>query len=46
MSEAEARRYSPDWQMFLNLNTREDFERWRSKGPDLGCNPHRVAELG
>jgi molybdopterin-guanine dinucleotide biosynthesis protein A len=28
--EAEARQYSPDWKMFLNLNTREDFEKWRS----------------
>lgn len=44
VSEAEARRYSPDWQMFLNLNTREDFESWRNNGPDLGCNPPRVTE--
>ncbi len=44
ISEAEARRYSPDWQMFLNLNTREDFETWRNGGLDLGFNPRRLAE--
>jgi len=44
ISEAEARHYSPDWQMFLNLNTREDFETWRNGGLDLGFNPRRSAE--
>lgn len=44
VSEAEARRYSPDWQMFLNLNTREEFETWRNGGLDLGFNPRRIAE--
>jgi molybdopterin-guanine dinucleotide biosynthesis protein A len=44
ISEAEARHYSPDWQMFLNLNTREDFETWRNGGLDLGFNPRRIAE--
>jgi len=29
ISEQEARRFSPDWQMFLNLNTREEFDKWR-----------------
>jgi molybdopterin-guanine dinucleotide biosynthesis protein A len=35
--EREARRFSPDWEMFLNLNTREEFERWRARcpGPDV-----------
>ena len=42
ISEAEARQYSPDWEMFLNLNTREEFEAWRSGGLDLGFTP-RVA---
>ncbi len=42
VSEAEARHYSPDWEMFLNLNTREEFEAWRSGGLDLGFTP-RVA---
>jgi molybdopterin-guanine dinucleotide biosynthesis protein A len=31
ISEHEARRFSPDWEMFLNLNTREDFERWHKR---------------
>jgi molybdopterin-guanine dinucleotide biosynthesis protein A len=44
ISEAEARRYSPNWEMFLNLNTREEFEDWRSGGLDLGFNPPRIAE--
>jgi molybdopterin-guanine dinucleotide biosynthesis protein A len=29
--EREARRFSPDWEMFVNLNTREEFERWRAR---------------
>lgn len=29
--EAEARRFSPDWGMFLNLNTPEDFYRYMKK---------------
>ncbi len=35
--EQDARRFSPDWEMFLNLNTREEFERWREhcSGPDV-----------
>lgn len=44
VSESEARHYSPDWSMFLNLNTREDFETWRNGGLDLGFNPYRLAE--
>lgn len=38
VSEAEARHFSPDWQMFLNLNTREEFEKWRSVERDHGCD--------
>jgi len=26
--EAEARRFTPDWSLFSNLNTREDYEAW------------------
>ncbi len=29
--EQDARRFSPDWEIFLNLNTREEFERWRER---------------
>ncbi|ABA89080.1 molybdopterin nucleotidyltransferase [Syntrophotalea carbinolica DSM 2380] len=36
VSEQQARHFSPDWRMFLNLNTREDFEKWRRQGPGLG----------
>lgn len=34
--EAEARYFSPDWDMFANLNTRQEFEQWRCRQPDLG----------
>ncbi|OEU60640.1 MAG: molybdenum cofactor guanylyltransferase [Desulfuromonadales bacterium C00003094] len=44
VSEADARRYSPDWQMFLNLNTRAEFEVWRSSCLNLGVNSPPVAE--
>ncbi len=44
MAEQEARLFSPDWSMFLNLNTRKDFEAWRSTGPDLGCDLPRAPE--
>jgi molybdopterin-guanine dinucleotide biosynthesis protein A len=35
--EQDARRFSPDWEMFVNLNTREEFERWRVRclSPDV-----------
>jgi molybdopterin-guanine dinucleotide biosynthesis protein A len=29
--EQDARRFSPGWEMFLNLNTREEFEDWRGR---------------
>lgn len=45
INEADARRYSPDWEMFLNLNTREEFETWRSGNPDLGFNPPWISEF-
>lgn len=38
VAETEARHFSPDWQMFLNLNTREDFEKWRSLGLGHGVD--------
>jgi len=44
IAEDEARRFSPDWGMFLNLNTREDFEAWRSGSLDLGFNPPKTAK--
>lgn len=31
IEEKEALQFSPDWRMFLNLNTREEFEAWRRK---------------
>ncbi len=34
IEEQEARRFSPDWSMFLNLNTRENFEAWHSSDPN------------
>lgn len=37
--EAEARRFSPDWSMFANLNTRQEYEQWRLREPDLGLSP-------
>ncbi len=34
--EKTARGFSPDWAMFANLNTRQEFEAWRFREPDLG----------
>lgn len=34
--ESEARYFSPDWSMFANLNTRQEFEQWQCRDPDLG----------
>lgn len=31
IEENEARKFSPDWDMFLNLNTKEDLERYLAK---------------
>lgn len=31
VSEEEARRFSPDWDMFLNLNTRDDLNEYLNK---------------
>jgi len=31
IEEKEARRYSPNWDMFLNLNTREELDRYTRK---------------
>lgn len=31
IDESEARKFSPDWDMFLNLNTQEDLDRYLSK---------------
>lgn len=31
IEEKEARRFSPDWDMFLNLNTKEDLNKYLSK---------------
>jgi molybdopterin-guanine dinucleotide biosynthesis protein A len=42
--EEEARRFSPDWDMFANLNTREEFEQWRRREPDLGVLVHSARE--
>ena len=30
--EEDALRFSADWEMFLNLNTRQDLEKWRDQG--------------
>jgi molybdopterin-guanine dinucleotide biosynthesis protein A len=30
--EEEARRFSPDWSLFFNINTHEDLERFRGSG--------------
>jgi molybdopterin-guanine dinucleotide biosynthesis protein A len=29
--EKTARKYSPDWEMFLNFNTKEDIIKWRKR---------------
>jgi molybdopterin-guanine dinucleotide biosynthesis protein A len=44
ISEQEARGFSPDWGMFLNLNTRQEFEQWRRSGAEGGFAPHAVGE--
>jgi molybdopterin-guanine dinucleotide biosynthesis protein A len=40
IAEQEARRFSPDWKMFLNLNTREEYEQWRERCPGPDVPPH------
>lgn len=43
INERTARRFSPNWDMFMNLNTKEEFERFvalldeRTKVLDTGC---------
>lgn len=44
ISEQQARGFSPDWSMFLNLNTRQEFEQWRRSGAEGGFAPHAVGE--
>jgi molybdopterin-guanine dinucleotide biosynthesis protein A len=44
VSERQARGFSPDWSMFLNLNTRQEFEQWRRSGAEGGFAPHAVGE--
>jgi molybdopterin-guanine dinucleotide biosynthesis protein A len=38
--ESEARYFSPDWSMFANLNTRQEFEQWKFRNPELGVLDH------
>jgi len=44
LSEEEARTFSPDWKMFLNLNTPEEFAAWRQQDLKAGGDPPEVAK--
>lgn len=44
VSEEEARTYSPDWQMFLNLNTPEELAAWRQQNREDRKGPQQIAE--
>jgi molybdopterin-guanine dinucleotide biosynthesis protein A len=44
IEEDDAKRFSPDWSMFLNLNTREDYEKYINMNKDA-WNDKKMAQI-